>query len=171
MKVKAFLPCLFSLCVLLLPVPAAFSADEPDLSNLESWEMVSVEGGRATRVIENEGKSGKDSLAIKITEVGGELLWHNQLKFVLPLEQSKRYRLRFRMKMEGANAPVQVGVSMNEAPYTSLADAQKIEPGEKWDEFDYEFSPNADEPNARISFHLNVPEATISISDVKLTSK
>lgn len=158
------------LAVLFAATGAAFSQHD-EIVNWDAWKLVSVEGAKSKRTISADGPTGGEALAVEITEGGGGLVWQNQLKFVLPLEKGKDYELKFRMKAEGDPAPIAVGAFMNGDPYSSLAPNEEFEAKKDWKEFVYKFTPTEDEPNARISFHLNVPGATFYLADVSLTEK
>lgn len=161
---------LLSSLVALLAVPLAALAEAgSDISNFDLWTNICVQGASFKRSAV-DGPSGKEGLAIQIDKSGAGQLWFNQIKYTLPLEKGKHYQFKFRMKSESLDpTPISVSVLIDATPYTPLAPACKIVPTTDWQEFTYEFTPNAEASNGRISFQLNVPGAKFYFADLSLT--
>ncbi|PAW77899.1 MAG: hypothetical protein B9S32_09885 [Verrucomicrobia bacterium Tous-C9LFEB] len=152
-------------------VPHTAFCQTGEIANFDHWKIISLQGATAKRTVAPDGPSGKECLIIQIDKSGAGHLWFNQLKYATRMEKGKKYLLKFSMKADfDIAAPIYVSALLDVEPFTALAPPQKLKPHAEWQEFSYDFQPNAETPNARIAFQLNVAGAKFYIADITLTA-
>jgi hypothetical protein len=75
------------------------------------------------------------------------------------------YQVRFAARSEDPR-PVNVALHQNHAPWQPLALTSRVGLAREWRDFQVLFHPQADEPDAQVSFQLGASESDVQIADV-----
>ena len=99
---------------------------------------------------------------------GAEAVWAPQFHCVrASVKAGIPYRVKVKMR-SASGASIFVGVSQMASPWTNLGCYVRVEVGNQWQEFEFPFAANADEPNARIGFS-GLPQGTeLEVASVSL---
>ncbi|MEW6235379.1 MAG: carbohydrate binding domain-containing protein [Candidatus Omnitrophota bacterium] len=128
---------------------ASGSGQEQLKEGANHWVFQQIEEGKGTRQIVPEGPDGAEALKLTTTAVGKES-WHVQTFYPgLSLKGGGFYSFSAWMKSDRSR-DVSVGVKMNHSPWEGLDEAKNIQVGSEWKKVELSFSPNRDEPDARL---------------------
>ncbi len=150
-----------------VPAPAS-NASALDLS---IWKLETLQGATGSLSSSKESPSGGASLVVEAQTAGSGELWLVQMDYPISVVKQKQYHLKLMMKSE-PDKFVSIGLTQLHAPHAKLCEGKLIELNSAWKEIDFDFTPNADEPNARILLtNLNAPGAKFYLSNMTLSSK
>lgn len=136
--------------------------------SLRYWTFQQVDEGKGSRQIVDEGPNGEEAMKIETTQTGQES-WHVQTFYTgLDLKKGGFYKFSVWLKSDRTR-DVSVGIKMNHSPWQGLDSSRTIQVVPRWQKFEFTFSPNQDEPNARLDIgDLGDEIATLWISQPKL---
>ena len=107
---------------------------------------------------------------IEIEKAETDITWHIQLnRSSLEVRPDRGYALSFRARAEGRRTIV-FGFAQAHEPWEGLGLYKEVEMTREWQDFYEEFTPTADEDNARIHFDLGGRDISVELSDVTLRS-
>ncbi|HEY8966617.1 MAG TPA: carbohydrate binding domain-containing protein [Candidatus Methylacidiphilales bacterium] len=155
------------------PVAAAAPPGVPvaEFSDISSWRVQTAGQAEAELQMAAAGPGEKPTPALVVTvgTIGSGEPWVIQLARRMPLEKGKTYHVSFQAKAEPERKIV-CGAMQDHAPYLRIGKPLAVSLGAEWTKVSFDFVPEADEPQARISIsNLAEPGLKITLAAPAMT--
>jgi hypothetical protein len=165
---RFFLPLSLSIVLFSFLPASADSATSPGALDLGAWKLQTLNGATGTLSITTDAPDGGPCVVVDAQTSGSGEKWVVQMAYPTSVIKGKKYHLKFMMKSV-PDTYIFIGVTQLQAPYAALCDGRTLQLSSDWQEIDYDFTPKADESNARILLtNLNVPGSKFYVANMTL---
>ena len=132
------------------------------------WGLRVQDGSKADLLFPQEDP---EVVRIAITQVGSDIPWNVQLNQVpLQIKNNHEYVLRFRARADDSRSMV-IAVGQTYDPWQTIGLYHPVRLTDEWQDHEFSFRAEADEPHARVYFDLGESVVPVEIADVQLRHK
>ncbi len=125
------------------------SDEEMLASNLNRWVFQEIEEAAGTKEIVEQGPENEPALKITTEKIGRES-WHIQTFYPnLHFKKGRLYKVTLWLKSDSTR-DIRVSIKMDHSPWQNLDQSKSVEVLPRWKEYEFTFSPNQEDQNARL---------------------